>query len=144
MTGVPLVQLDPVTGRGRAVTVVLTGMSFRETTKGRLFPYGEFGSEFIQALHSQLVAPKRTGLLRQKLACPSCQSPFDQVPITQVAASADVKLRNIPAIRVDGELPGIICPTCGRTVVMIHDRNVESDLSDAVIDAFKAADVRPG
>jgi hypothetical protein len=41
-------------------------------------------------------------------------------------------------------MPGITCTSCHRSVVRIDDRNVQSDLSDALIVAFDMAGIRPG
>jgi hypothetical protein len=61
-----------------------------------------------------------------------------------VELAIELTLTGIPAIRVDLEMPGITCPACRRPLVKIDDRAVDSDPSDALIDAFDAAGIAPG
>ena len=138
--------LGPVTGRSGdgSVTVTLTGLSYRDTNKGRRYPYGEFGQGFIGALHAALPAPRRTGLLRLGRACASCGSTLDGVPVGPVAVAVDVVLKRIPPIHVEVEMPGFTCPSCHRAATMISDRGVQSDLSDALIAIFNEAQISPG
>lgn len=124
--------------------MTLLGLSFRQTNGGRRYAYPDFGSDFIQALHGQLVGPRRRGLFRATLLCPSCGRSLDGVLIGQVTVATDVDLRRIPPIHVDVEMPGMVCPSCDRRLVAIDDRNVQSDLSDALIDAFNRAGIAPG
>lgn len=135
MTDVPVGRLGPVSGRARDVSLTLTDLSFRETSTGRRYPYPDFGSDFIEALHRALVAPRRRGLFRLTLVCPSCESSLEGIVVEPVVVSAE----RIPPVRVDLEMPGIKCPGCDRSLVMLHDRAVDSDLSDALIDAFTSA-----
>jgi hypothetical protein len=127
-----------------SVIATLTGLSYRDTSRGRRYPYGEFGQNFIEALHSALPGFRRTGLLRQGRACASCGSSFDGIPVGTVAAAVDVVMKRIPPIHVDVEMPGITCPSCGRAATMISDRGVQSDLSDALIAIFDEAQISPG
>ena len=146
MTDGGLGTLGPVTGRSGdgSVVVTLTGLSYRDTSRGRRYPYGEFGQEFIAALHSALPAFRRTGLLRQGRACAGCGRTLDGVPVATVAVAIDVVMKRIPPIHVDGEMPGVTCPACGRAATMISDRGVQSDLSDALIAIFNEARISPG
>ena len=144
MPDAPLEQLDAISGRSGEVRVTLTGQSYRTTTKGRRYPYGEFGQEFIGALHEALVGPRRRGLLRSTLVCPACERPLDEGSVSPVTVTPDLQLRNIPVIHVEVEMPGRVCPGCARRLVNIHDRNFESELSDALIDAFNQAGIAPG
>jgi hypothetical protein len=137
-------RLDPISGRAGEVCVTLTGMTFRETNRGRRFPYPDFGSDFIGPLHDGLISPRRRGLLGFGSACAWCNAPLDRVPRQPVTASADVVLKRVPPIRVDVEMPGLVCPACSRAMVMINDRTVESDLSDALIAAFDSVAIAPG
>ena len=52
-------QFGPLTGRKGDVRVTLTDMSYRQTSKGPRYPYADFGSDFIDALHKALPAPGR-------------------------------------------------------------------------------------
>ena len=103
--GLPI--LGPVTGRSGdgSVTVTLTGLSYRDTNRGRRYPYGEFGQDFIGKLHAALPAPRRSGLLRLGRGCASCGSSLGGVPIEPVSLSVDVVLKRIPPIHVDAEIP---------------------------------------
>ena len=144
MTDVPVGRLGPVTGRSRDVTVRLTDVSFRETSAGRRYPYPDFGSDFIEALHKALVAPRRRGLVRSTLVCPLCESSLEGIVLAPVPVTTEIALTRIAPIRIDLEMPGIRCPGCDRSLVMIDDRAIASDLSDALIDAFTAAALVPG
>jgi hypothetical protein len=144
MTNIHIGRLAPVSGRARDVSVRLTDLSFRETTTGRRYPYPDFGSDFIEALHRALVAPRRRGLIRSTLVCPPCESPLEGIAVEPVVVTTEIALIRIPPIRVDLEMLGIKCPGCDRSLVMINDRSVESDLSDALIDAFAVASMAPG
>ncbi len=144
MTEDPVERLGPIVGHAGDVGVTLSDLSVRQTSTGRRFPYPDFGSDFIAALHGSLVAPKRQGLVRSKLVCPDCQSSLEEIAVEPVEVSTEIALTRIPPVRVDLEMPGIACPGCHRTLVMIGDRAVASNLSDALIDAFTGADVAPG
>ena len=61
-----------------------------------------------------------------------------------VTVTTEVVLKRIPPIAIDIDMPGIVCPGCGRSLSMIRDRDVASDVSDALIDAFNVAGVKPG
>jgi hypothetical protein len=137
-------RLGPVTGRARDVTVTLTDLSFRRTGNGRRYPYPDFGSDFIEALHKALVAPRRRGLFRSTLVCASCDASLEGVVVAPVAVTTEIALTQIPPIRVDLDMPGLKCPGCHRSLVKIDDRAVDTDLSDAVIDAFASASLVPG
>jgi hypothetical protein len=119
-------------------------LSFRQTSTGRLYPYADFGSDFIEPLHKALVAPRRRGLFRSTLVCPSCGSSLEGIPVEPVPVTTEIALTRIPPVRVDLEMPWIKCPACDRSLVRIDDRGVDSDLSDALIDAFTAASLAPG
>jgi hypothetical protein len=144
MSDAAIGRFDPVTGRANGVTVTLTGLSFRQTDKGKRYPYGEFGSEFIGSLHSGLPAPRRRGLLRSTLVCPSCESSLAGIAVGPVPATTEIALKRIPPIRVDLEMPGVRCPGCARALVMIHDRDIASDVSFALMDAFATVGLSPG
>ena len=140
---VPLGRLGPVRGRAHDVSITLTGLSFRQTEKGPRYPYPDFGSDFIEALHAQLTAPQRRGLFWSTMVCPWCDLPLDANTVGRVSVAIEVSLARIPPIRVELEMPGITCPGCDRALVMIDDRTIDSHLSDALIDAFAAAGFAP-
>ena len=139
----PTELLGPMSGRSELVTVTLTGLTARPTSKGPRYVYGNFGSDFMQALHKRLVGPKRRGLLRSKLHCPKCDRSLDETQVRPVAVAADVELSRVPPIHLEIEMPGWECEGCGRRIVMIHDRNIQSTLTDALIDAFNRAGLAP-
>ena len=146
MTDSGLGTVGPVTGSSRdgSVTVTLTGLSYRETSRGRRYPYGEFGQNVIEALHAALPAYRRTGLLRQGRACASCARTLDGVPVGPVVVAVDLLMKRIPPMHADVEMPGVTCPACGRAATVISDRGVQSDLSDALIAIFNEAQISPG
>ncbi len=137
-------RLDAVTGQAHDITVTLTNLSYRQTNTDKKYAYGDFGSDFIQALHEALPTPRRRGFLRSTLVCPACETPLDGIAVQPVTVSADVAVRRIPPIRVDLEMPGIKCPGCDRSFVRIDDRDVQSDVSDALIAAFATVSLKPG
>jgi hypothetical protein len=144
VTDGPFERLGPISGRARDVSVTVTDLSFRQTGSGRQYPYPDFGSEFIEAIHKALLAPRRKGLLRSTLACPSCESSLEGLTAGPVSVSTEIALTRIPPVRVEIEMPGLRCPGCGRSLVRIDERSVDSDLSDALIDAFASASLVPG
>jgi hypothetical protein len=144
MTDVPVERLEPISGRAHGVSVRLTDLTVRQTTSGRRYPYSDFGTDFIEALNRALVTPRRRGLIRSKLVCPSCEASLEGVPVATVPVTTEIALARIPPILVDLEMPGLECPGCHRALVNIDDRAVESDLSDALIDAFKSVGLVPG
>ena len=81
---------------------------------------------------------------RSAPVCPSCDASLAGIPVVTVPATAEVVLRSIRPIRVDVEMPGMTCPMCSRSVVLIGDRDIASDVSDALIDAFNGASIAPG
>jgi hypothetical protein len=83
-------------------------------------------------------------MFRSTLVCPSCETSLQDIAIGSVPVTTEVALSGIAPIRVELEMPGVRCPGCGRSLVMINDRAVASDLSDALIDAFAAAAITPG
>ena len=87
MTEDPVGRLGPIVGRAGNVSVTLTDLSYRETSKGRRFPYAEFGSDFIAALHGALTGPRRQGLVRSKLVCPRCESSLEGIAVGPVAVT---------------------------------------------------------
>jgi uncharacterized protein (UPF0212 family) len=132
-------RAEVATGRARDVGVTITGLTFKERPDGRRrWPYGEFGGDFIVALHEKLPKPARRGLLRGSPVCPFCGSSFDGVTVEAVKISAQLDLRQIPPLTVDVEIPGRRCPRCGRPVTRMDDTAVAADLSDAVIAAFRS------
>ena len=50
----------------------------------------------------------------------------------------------IRPIRVDLEMPGMRCAACARALVMINDRDIASDVSFALMDAFATVGLAPG
>jgi ribosomal protein S27AE len=144
MQGEQLGQVPPITGAKHESSVTLTGMSFRMKKGERHFPYSEFGSEFIGALHKQLPKPTHRGLNRWTPVCPACGTSLAAAGVQQTRASVNIALRTIPAIRVDVDMPGRTCPACGHAVVLIGDRDIASDVSDALIEAFQSEAIKPG
>jgi hypothetical protein len=139
-----LVQLGAIRGQAGRVHVVLTGVTFREQGKSRRYPYPEFGAELIEALHGKFVAPRHRGFFRSATACPACSTRLDGLPAQALGIATEVALRSIPPIQVDLAIPGVFCPTCRMQLVLLDDRKVASDLSDALIAALKSAAIKPG
>ncbi|HEY7131097.1 MAG TPA: hypothetical protein VH440_02545 [Candidatus Limnocylindrales bacterium] len=138
-------EIPRVSGRAADVSVTLAPMPFRQTESGRRFASPDFGPDFIVELHERLPARRSRGLFRPKLVCPMCGTNLDAEPVGRMAVAVDVALKRLPSpIRVELEMPGVGCPGCHRTLVNSDDGNVDSDLSDALIDAFRAGDIRPG
>lgn len=137
-------QLEAIRGRAGAVHVVLTGLTCRETSRGRRYPYPEFGAELIEALHRKLVAPRRCGLIRSTPACPRCATRLGGVANQQIGIATEVSLRSMPPVQLDLAIPGLFCPGCRTQLVRLDDRTVDSNLSDALIAAFTSAGIEPG
>jgi hypothetical protein len=135
--------LGPLDGRSRDVHVTLTGVTSRKTSEGTRYPYPEFGSDFIEALHRELPAPRHKGIFRSRV-CPVCATSLDGIPGTQVGVAVNVALSRIPPISVEVEMPGFRCPGCARSLVSTDDRAIDSDLSDALIAALTSAGIAPG
>ena len=147
-----LVQLAVIRGRaadaseGPAadVTVEISGLSVRETVKGLRYPYGNFGAEFLDALHKGLIAPARKGLIRSTRVCRVCGADVSAVAEGPTAASVDVTLGRVPPIHLEIVMPGLTCPNCQRKMVRIDDADVASDLSFALMAAFESVGLKPG
>jgi uncharacterized protein YbaR (Trm112 family) len=137
-------QLDEIRGRAGAVHVVLTGLTCRETSRGRRYPYPEFGAELVEALHGKLVAPRHRGLIRSTLACPVCATRLDGLANQPIGIATEVALGSFPPVQVDLAIPGLFCPGCRMQLVRLDDRSVDSNLGDALIAAFKSAGIKPG
>ena len=135
-------RLDEIRGRAGDVTVILHGLTVRDTPEGRRFPYGDFTAQFLQALHERLTKPRGGGVFRPGISCRSCRTKLDERWTRPVGVATEVALGRIPPIQVDLAMPGIVCPSCGTQMVRMHDRNVESDLSDALIAAFDSVALR--
>jgi hypothetical protein len=152
MTENALGRLPPIRGRasdaseGPAadVSVEITNLSFRETSKGKRYPYGEFGSELLDALHKQLVGPGRRGFIRSTRVCRRCDTDLTPVPEQLTAVAVDVALRSIPPIHLEIVMPGLTCPSCHLRMVRIDDRDIASDLSFALMAAFQSVGFGPG
>jgi len=144
MTDATLGRLGEVSGRARDISVTLTGLSVRQTTTGRRYPYPEFGEGFIDALHKALPAPRHRGLLRTSIVCPTCETSLEGLPGAIVTATTQLSFSQIPPVRVEVAMPGITCPGCMAPLVRTDDKALESDLSDALIDAFNSAGIEPG
>jgi hypothetical protein len=136
-------RFGPVAGEAHGIRLMLTGLSFRQTEKGPRYAYGDFGSDFMSKVHDALTSPRRRGLLRSTLLCPWCEHSLDGIPSDTVTAAVDIDVGRVPPIQVDVEMPGYTCPACSRHSVRIDDRGVQSDLSDALIDAFGQVGLRP-
>jgi len=143
MTDGEIGQFDPVSGRAHDIGVTLTGLSFRLKRGERRYPYADFGSDLIDALHKGLPVPRRRGLLRSTLVCPSCGSPLEAAAIGPVPVTTELVLKKIPPIRIELEMAGWRCPACDRALVKF-DRDVASDLSFALMDAFATVGLSPG
>ncbi len=145
MSDRPIGEIPRLTGRAGDVSVAISPMPFRETEKGRRFAYPEFPPDFLEELYKKLSAPRRQGLFRSKLICPTCETGLDAIVVGRAAVAINATLKRIPSpMRVEVEMPGLVCPGCHQSLVRMDDRNVQSDLSDALIDAFNAGDIKPG
>jgi hypothetical protein len=69
---------------------------------------------------------------------------LDGSPPEAVTVAVELELPAIPPLGIEVQMPGIRCPGCGPNLVRLDDRNVESDLSDALIDALSSAGLNPG
>jgi hypothetical protein len=138
-------QIPRLTGRAGEISVAISPMPFRETPKGRRYPYADFGADFMDAFYPSLPAARLHGLFRVKLVCPTCDVRLDDATVGRVAFAVEVALKRIPSpIRVDVEMPGVICPRCGRSLIDLDDRTLRGHLGDALIDAFEAGGIKPG
>lgn len=144
MRDAPLGRVERVDGAAGAIRVTFTNLSFRQTSKGRRWPYGEFGPDLLYALHDRLTSPRRRGVFRSALVCPSCDAMLDGSASEAVTVAVKLQLPAIPPLGIEVQMPGIRCPGCGRSLVRLDDRNVESDLSDALIAALRSAGIEPG
>ena len=135
--------VDRVTGSAGAIVATLTNLSYRETDGGRRYAYPDFGADLIHLLYAELPRPSRRGLFRARIECPNCGTSLEEVPVTTVEVVAELPFTRIPPVGFEAEVPGLQCPNC-RSGLMLKDRDVESELSDALRDAFERAGIRPG
>ena len=102
------------------------------------FSHGEFGSELIEALY-RVLPPEPKRLLFGPGKCRKCGAELPDQPRPH---SFDLRLdmSGLEPINLSVELPAVGCPACG-TEHRTGGRDIESDLSDALIEAFEAADL---
>lgn len=100
------------------------------------FAHGEFGSELIDALY-RVMPPEPKRLLFGAGKCQKCGTRLPDQPRPHFF-ELRLEINGLEPINLTVELPAVACPACG-TEHRTGERDVESDLSDAMIAAFKEA-----
>lgn len=125
-----------LTGRAGEVGARFERLPYKLKDGRRRFAHNDFGNELIGALY-RVMPPEPKRFLFGAGKCQRCGS---QLPEQARPHAFDLTLdiRGLEPIHLTAELPSVRCETCG-TEHRIGERDVESDLSDAMIAAFESA-----
>ena len=103
----------------------------------------EFGAEFLEAVISGIPVADRGGLPWSRVTrCAGCTLPLDS-PHSEADFFVSIQLAELPQFEVEIGMPAMTCGHCG-TVQMPPSRELDVHRSEALLQAFKAADVGPG
>jgi hypothetical protein len=101
----------------------------------RRFATADFGADLIDALYRAL-PPEPKRFLFGRAKCQRCGVALETKILTH-SFVLRLTLRDLDELGLTVEMPAVICAACG-FVHVTGDRNVESDLSDAMIAAFES------
>ena len=126
---------EKLVGHAGSATARFASLPYRMKDGRRRFANGEFGADLIDALYRALPPePKRFLLGRAK--CRRCGVAVETEAVTRSFA-LQLHLRDLDELALTLEMPAVACAACG-FVHRTGDRNVESDVSDAMIAAFES------
>ena len=136
------IQVDGYTGeltaRAGEAGARFERLPYRLKDGRRLFAHNDFMYELIGALY-RVMPPEPKRFLFGAGKCRRCGSQLPEQPRPH-SFDLTLDMRGLEAVRLTVELPSVQCPACG-TEHRTGDRNVESDLSDAMIAAFESAEL---
>ncbi len=88
-----------------------------------------------------LPSGKKRGLLFKKYHCGKCDAPLAAAGV-QRPFGFDVKLADVPQMRIEFTLPVYTCASCGQE--QLRERSEAEELAPAALaDAFQAAGIKP-
>ena len=130
-------------GASGLVDVTLEGMPVRTEPGGRpRYAYPDFGSDFIEVMFRGVFAVRSGPPWRRTTACRVCGAALvgTEQP-TEITVKAD--LRDIPSFAARFRMPAVRCGGCGVWQALPRHQ-LEVDVSQALVNAFDAAHVKPG
>jgi hypothetical protein len=136
------IQVDGYTselvGRAGDVTARFQRLPYK-LKKGKLrFAHDDFGNELITALY-KVMPPEPKRFLFGAGKCQRCGQPLPEEPRSHTYGLR-IDIRGLEPINLTVELPSVECGMC-RTPHRTGGRDVESDLSEAMIAAFESAEL---
>jgi hypothetical protein len=125
-----------LTGRAGEAGARFERLPYKLKDGRRRFAHNDFGNELIGALY-RVMPPEPKRFLFGAGKCQRCGSPLPTQPRPHSFALA-LDIQGLERILLTAELPSVRCAACG-TEHRTGGRDVESDLSEAMIAAFESA-----
>jgi hypothetical protein len=125
-----------LSGRKGDVTARFERLPYYVKDGKKRFAHPDFGSELIGVLY-EVMPPEPKRLFFGAGKCQTCGTQLPEQPRPH-AFSLRLEIDGLEPINLTVELPAVACPACG-TQHRTGGRDVESDLSDAMIAAFQVA-----
>ena len=124
---------EELVGHAGGATARFASLPYRMKDGRRRFATGDFGADLIDALYRAL-PPEPKRFLFGRAKCQRCGVALESPTVTHSFALR-LKLPDLDEFGLTLEMPAVACRACG-FVHRTGDRNVESDVSDAMIAAF--------
>ena len=128
-------------GRFGTATITLKELPVLACGANRLHPnryfHADFGCEFIDQLFCSGEVPISRSRGPFQVCC-KCHASVKGPTISSLPVSGQVRAQQVHVFQVDLEAPGTMCATCGERQVYA-DRDISNDISEAILEAFKAA-----
>lgn len=131
-------ESGPVRARihGMPVAAPLSGGGYR-------YASSEFGPDFLESVIAAMPRPIRNGWPWHRVSqCATCTAPLDS-PVLEAAFSFPIQLPTLPTFEVLINMPAMTCRRCG-TKHVADTSELDFHRTEALAQAFKAADLRPG
>jgi hypothetical protein len=132
-------------GASGPVEVRVGGMPVRTDAGGvrYRYPYSDFGADLIEELYRQLPRARRSGPpWRRRDACRDCSVELSD-GTTDAEFTMAMRLDAIPPFEVVYRAPAIRCGRCA-TQQISNDRDLEFHISESLVKAMDAGNVKPG
>ena len=130
---------EPARGTAGEVTTNLIDMPYMVCPQcgSTAFLHGEFPAEMLEHLSNHIPYATSKGFRTKEWSCNRCGARIEGAgPIVEtfpVALSTEGR-----AFRAELVLSAVRCGACGQAQVMANKRQLESDMADSLIEAFKA------
>lgn len=129
---------DVLTGRAGDAGARFERLPYKLKDGKPRFAKGDFGNELIGALY-RVMPPEPRRFLIGAGKCQKCGSQLPEAPRPH-SFELQIDIRDLEPIQMTIELPSVRCGTCA-TEHRTGGRDLESDLSDAMIAAFESANL---